>query len=114
MDRTIRITPKDSEELAFLCELFDRLGLEYSVNHEVTAGSNLVREPAERYLTTETPENAPLTASDAMAMMQRTPTLTEEQRAAVHQAIASIDAGQCIPHNEVMRKARERFPQLYV
>jgi hypothetical protein len=47
MERTIRITPKDSEELAFLCELFDRLGLEYSVDEEATTGSNLVREPAE-------------------------------------------------------------------
>jgi len=47
MARTIRITPKDSEELAFLCELFDRLGLEYSVNEKSTTDTNLVREPAE-------------------------------------------------------------------
>jgi hypothetical protein len=50
--RNIRITPKDSKELAFLCEFFDRLGLEYSLDEGTPIGSNLVREPAEEYLTT--------------------------------------------------------------
>jgi len=48
--RTIRITPKDSKELAFLCELFDRLGLEYSLGEEPTTGSNVVCEPAEEFI----------------------------------------------------------------
>jgi hypothetical protein len=52
MARTIRITPKDSEELAFLCELFDRLGLEYSVDDEAPAGSH-----TEEFFTTVKPKS---------------------------------------------------------
>jgi len=113
MERTIRITPKDSEELAFLCKLFERLGLEYSVDEEAITGSNLVREPAEEYLAKEMPENVTLTASDAMAMMQRTPTLTTEQQTAIDKAIASLDAGHGIAHEEVMKRTREKFPHLF-
>lgn len=71
-------------------------GVEYSECDGT--GPSCVSEPAQRY-----------TVSEADA-----DELTEQQRAAVHQAIASIDAGKGIPHDEVMRKARERFPQLYV
>ena len=113
MTRNIRITPKDSKELAFLCEFFDRLGLEYSLDEGTPIGSNLVREPAEEYLTTEISDNAPLTASDAMAMMQRTPTLTTEQQAAIDKAIASLDAGHGIANEEVMKRTREKFPPLF-
>lgn len=83
------------------------------MNEEATTGSNLVREPAERYLTTEVSENAPLTASDAMAMMQHTPTLTTEQQAAIDKGIASLDAGHGIAYEELMKRTREKFPHLF-
>lgn len=52
MAHIIRIILKNSKELAFLCELLDRMGLEYTVDEETPIGSNLVREPAEEYITT--------------------------------------------------------------
>lgn len=65
-------------------------GVEYSESDG--NGPSHVSEPAQR-----------CTVSEA-----DTDELTEQQRAAVHQAIASIDAGKGIPHDEVMGKAKER------
>jgi hypothetical protein len=108
---TIRILPKDSAELAFVRELLDRLGLEYAVSEGAVA--NVVSEPAEAYGAAASGQEVH-TASELMGSRGRTTHLTEEQRTAIDHAIASLDAGRGIPHEEVMERTRQKFPHLFV
>lgn len=40
-------------------------------------------------------------------------TLTNEQKVAIDEAIAELEAGKGIPHEEVMKRRKEKYPNLF-